>query len=77
MLASRKLWRSIFPSSNSSAWRGTLSLKYQTGCWLFFTATCSSELGGPGRTFWNSTIGRSVVADDPGCSGGTCEREDE
>lgn len=68
---SRKLDRSILPSSVKNTWNKILSLKYHTGCWLFFTATCKTELGGPWDMFWNMTIGRSVLADVPGCNCGT------
>ena len=68
---SRKLERSILPSSVKNTCNKNLSLKYHTGCWLFFTATCKSELGGPCDIFCNVTIGRCVLADIPGCSCGT------
>jgi len=68
---SRKAARSILPSSVKNAWNKILSLKYHTGCWLFFKATCKTELGGPWDMFWNITIGRSVLADVPGCNCGT------
>jgi len=68
---SKKAERSIIPSSVKSTWNENLSLKYHTGCWLFLTATCKSELGGPWDMFWNITIGRSVLAEVPGCNCGT------
>lgn len=71
LFTSRKLARSIFPSSTKKTCSGILSLKYHTGCWLFFTATCSVEFGAPGEIFWNGTICRSVLADAPSCNGGT------
>ena len=71
IFTSRKFPRSILPSSVKNTCNGALSLKYHTGCWLFFTATCKSELGGPWDKFWNITIGRRVLADVPGCTCGT------
>lgn len=61
----------MLPSSENNTCSEILSLKYQTGCWLFLTATCSRPLGGPGMMFWNKFMGRSVLADEPGCIAGT------
>jgi len=36
------------------------------------TATCKTEFGGPGDTFWNKTMGRSVLTEPAGCTTATC-----